>query len=576
MKKQLIIGGLLASSLGASSQAAWNGSGTTGNAWRSANIGIGVSSPAFALDINGVGSNDGIRVTNPSSGSGAASLYLNNLNTNGHNYLLASYGTANGQGAGNFGIYDMTAGLDRLFINGTSGNVGIGSTSSAYKLDIQTSTASDGIHIKQAGTAGACSIRLENGTSNGRQYGIHSFGTGDTYAGSFGIYDHTSAAYRLVINSNGNVAIGLGSTTCRLHAYKTATGSGDICTKSEIGNSGFNSVYGIYGLATGVGNTGTSYGVFGQATGSANNTGGTFSSIGGASGITSYGVYAQVANASAGGSNYALYANTGVSGVANTWAGYFSGDVNISGSAYCTSSAWSSDQKLKKDINLLSDGLDKIKLLKPSTYNFRVDEFKSMNLPKTPQMGLIAQDLEKVYPNLVTELAEELILDQDGKATGVIPSHKVVNYIGLIPVLISGMQEQQAQLDAQTKINADLSNQITNLQNQINAQNGNKTVGTTGIDQLSNPTDGFSLGQNIPNPFNQETVINYTLPQQSNTASMAVYDLSGKQITSYPLEKGSSSLTITSEKLAAGIYIYSVLVDGKIMDSKRMVVAQKQ
>jgi trimeric autotransporter adhesin len=40
-------------------------------------------------------------------------------------------------------------------------------------------------------------------------------------------------------------------------------------------------------------------------------------------------------------------------------------------------------------------------------------------------------------------------------------------------------------------------------------------------------------------------------------------------------ERRASSVTINSEKLAAGIYIYSVIADGKIMDSKRMVVAQK-
>lgn len=38
---------------------------------------------------------------------------------------------------------------------------------------------------------------------------------------------------------------------------------------------------------------------------------------------------------------------------------------------------------------------------------------------------------------------------------------------------------------------------------------------------------------------------------------------------------GTSSLTITSENLAAGIYIYSIVADGKVIDSKRMIVASK-
>ena len=88
--------------------------------------------------------------------------------------------------------------------------------------------------------------------------------------------------------------------------------------------------------------------------------------------------------------------------------------------------------------------------------------------------------------------------------------------------------------------------------------------------------EGFALEQNIPNPFSSETVIKYTLPQQANTANLIVYDLTGKQVAFFPVtEKGASSITITSEKLAAGIYIYSIVADGKIVDSKRMVVVEK-
>ena len=77
------------------------------------------------------------------------------------------------------------------------------------------------------------------------------------------------------------------------------------------------------------------------------------------------------------------------------------------------------------------------------------------------------------------------------------------------------------------------------------------------------------------NPFSGETNIKYTLTEQTKNASLIVYDLSGKQLISFPLDRTASSITITSDKLAAGIYIYSVMADGKIMDSKRMVVADK-
>jgi hypothetical protein len=108
----------------------------------------------------------------------------------------------------------------------------------------------------------------------------------------------------------------------------------------------------------------------------------------------------------------------------------------------------------------------------------------------------------------------------------------------------------------------------------MNAQNTSGNA--TGIQQSNSAAEGFALDQNIPNPFSSETVIKYTLPQEIKTASLIVYDLSGKQLTSFPLERTTTSITITSEKLAAGIYIYSVMADGKIMDSKRMIVADKQ
>ncbi len=69
-----------------------------------------------------------------------------------------------------------------------------------------------------------------------------------------------------------------------------------------------------------------------------------------------------------------------------------------------------SDRKLKKEIKPLTNVMDNIKLLKPSTYTFRTDEFQSMNLPKEKQIGLIAQELETVYPELVMENTEKYVI----------------------------------------------------------------------------------------------------------------------------------------------------------------------
>jgi len=103
-----------------------------------------------------------------------------------------------------------------------------------------------------------------------------------------------------------------------------------------------------------------------------------------------------------------------------------------------------------------------------------------------------------------------------------------------------------------------------------------KAIKPVGINSSNGASDSFSMDQNIPNPFDGVTVINYHLPQSAGSAYMVVYDLSGKQVADFTLQKDAPSLCISSEKLAAGIYIYSIIADGKIMDSKRMVVTQKK
>ncbi|MBN8586255.1 MAG: T9SS type A sorting domain-containing protein [Ignavibacteria bacterium] len=75
-------------------------------------------------------------------------------------------------------------------------------------------------------------------------------------------------------------------------------------------------------------------------------------------------------------------------------------------------------------------------------------------------------------------------------------------------------------------------------------------------------TNNFKLEQNYPNPFNPETKINFYLPVNGNT-SLKVYDISGREITTiingFRLA-GNYSVTFNANKLAAGIYLYSLYV----------------
>ena len=88
------------------------------------------------------------------------------------------------------------------------------------------------------------------------------------------------------------------------------------------------------------------------------------------------------------------------------------------------------DRKLKQNIVNLDSQLDNIKALQPRKYEWKKSNNKGV--------GLIAQELQEVYPHLVHETNDTL--------------H--VGYVGMVPMLIKGMQEQQEMIEKLTaKIN---------------------------------------------------------------------------------------------------------------------------
>jgi len=83
------------------------------------------------------------------------------------------------------------------------------------------------------------------------------------------------------------------------------------------------------------------------------------------------------------------------------------------------------------------------------------------------------------------------------------------------------------------------------------------------------------LYQNTPNPFNQSTEIKYYLPQDVKTAYLCIYNLQGAQIKQIKIiQRGEGSQWISGSELAAGIYLYALIVDGKEVDTKRMILTK--
>ena len=79
--------------------------------------------------------------------------------------------------------------------------------------------------------------------------------------------------------------------------------------------------------------------------------------------------------------------------------------------------------------------------------------------------------------------------------------------------------------------------------------------------------------QNAPNPFNETTIINYVVPSNASRASIQVFDVNGAVLKQIDLaDKGAGQLTIRAFELPAGTYVYNLVVDGEIIDTKKMIL----
>lgn len=94
----------------------------------------------------------------------------------------------------------------------------------------------------------------------------------------------------------------------------------------------------------------------------------------------------------------------------------------------------------------------------------------------------------------------------------------------------------------------------------------------TGVSEKSKTVQPVVLEQNVPNPFAEQTTINYTLPDNATKAEMLFYNSQGKLIQSVELtQKRKGQLNVFANDLSSDIYTYTLVVDGKIVESKKMI-----
>jgi hypothetical protein len=296
-----------------------------------------------------------------------------------------------------------------------------------------------------------------------------------------------------------------------------------------------------------------------------------------------YGGQFAATNGSTTGSTYGVYA-TAYNGVnpAATYAGYFNGNVFISGSY------GPSDINMKTNINDYDSSLYVINLLEPKTFEYTNANFQGMNLATGHQYGLIAQEVEQILPALVSNNVHPAQYDTLGNQIHPAYDFKGVDYTSLIPVLLGGIKEQQALISNQDSLITDLNDRLTNLENCLSnilpllcAMNNSmiQTNTTETQSQLKtflnvelNDGESIILEQNVPNPFAEQTTISYTIPESVEKAQIHFYNQSGKLINTIDItERGTGQVNVFASDLSSGIYTYTLVADGQVVATKRMV-----
>lgn len=240
---------------------------------------------------------------------------------------------------------------------------------------------------------------------------------------------------------------------------------------------------------------------------------------------------------------------------------YLGGPSNRWGVVYASNGTINtSDIREKKNIEKLKYGTEEVLKLNPVTFEWKEHpEFGT-------KIGLIAQDLQKVIPEVVSD--EEYVLGDNGKRIGKPAERLGVYYSDLIPVLIKAFQEEHSEVEKIKQQNTELIQLISTLERRMESierdlmECCNSSQHSYIRNTNENDTKVPVLEQNNPNPFNQRTTIQYYVPEFSKSISLILQDELGNPVKKYQISSiGKGSIEIEAGHLAAGVYTYTLQSD---------------
>ena len=155
---------------------------------------------------------------------------------------------------------------------------------------------------------------------------------------------------------------------------------------------------------------------------------------------------------------FAQGAGFGVFASGSFRAGSFAGNLEYTGMLIGPSS----DEKLKTFIKNETSYLSILNQMNIRKYKYKTNEYPTLNLSERVQYGLVAQELEKVMPELIFQ-SKTISMPANEKPNTENIEYKSINYLGLLPVAIASIQELTALVKAQSAEIETLKEQVSLL-----------------------------------------------------------------------------------------------------------------
>jgi hypothetical protein len=327
-----------------------------------------------------------------------------NLNTGNQNVFIGDNAGANNAGS---------AGVQ--YIGFESGKVATATNNQFIGFQSGVNTTTGGTNMFSGFQSGFNNVSGTNNQFTGFKSGFNN-NIGNGVGGSFNHFDGNQSGFA---NTTGSFNQFSGNQS----GSSNTTGSNNLCIGHMAGNS---TVTPTPGTATGVANTTGSFNTFiGWQAGPTTNNLSNAAAIGYLARVSQDNSLVLGAPA---GSTFAVKVGIGVTNPAYPLE--VAGDINAIGKVYANGLQLTSDRRFKQDIKTLPGTLAQVQRLRGVSYTFRQKEFAARNFPTGQQIGVIAQELEQVFPELVTTAAD---------------GYKAVNYAQLTPVLIEAIKELASQ-----------------------------------------------------------------------------------------------------------------------------------